>query len=172
VFVRREHCRSPLAQSVLESVLRREGLEDERFFIGPAGTGSWHVGRPPDHRAQRSASACGLDLRAQRTRRIAPEDCEDFDYMLTMNGQNYRVLASLCRGSAVVRPLLDFASDSPEREVPDPYSDGPEGFDRGLDLVEVVSEGLRKTSASGTWPARPEGGIRLKKGAHGCACAS
>jgi protein-tyrosine phosphatase len=37
---------------------------------------------------------------------------------------------------------LDFATDSPEREVPDPYYSGPDGFEHVLDLVEEASEGL------------------------------
>jgi protein-tyrosine phosphatase len=134
-------CRSPLAQGVFEDVLRREGLEDE-VFVDSAGTGSWHVGSPPDHRAQRSASARGLDLSAQRARRISPDDCEEFDYVLTMDEQNFRTVASLCRGGAVVRPFLDFAPHSPECEVPDPYAGGPDAFERVLDLVSEASEGL------------------------------
>ena len=134
-------CRSPIAQGVFENVLRREGLEDE-VSVDSAGTGTWHVGEPPDQRAQRSASARGLDLGTQRARRITPEDCETFDYVLTMDEENYRAVASLCRGSAVVRPFLDFAKDTPEREVPDPFYGGPEGFEHVLDLVEEASEGL------------------------------
>ena len=134
-------CRSPLAQGVFEDVLRREELDDE-VFVDSAGTGSWHVGSPPDDRAQRSASARGLDLSAQRARRILADDCEEFDYVLTMDEQTYRTVASLCRGSAVVRPFLDFAPHSPEREVPDPYYGGPDSFEHVLDLVEEASEGL------------------------------
>ena len=134
-------CRSPIAQGVFENVLRREGLEDE-VSVDSAGTGTWHVGEPPDQRAQRSASARGLDLGTQRARRIAPEDCENFDYVLTMDEENYHAVASLCRGSALVRPFLDFAKDTPEREVPDPFYGGPEGFEHVLDLVEEASEGL------------------------------
>jgi protein-tyrosine phosphatase len=134
-------CRSPLAQGVFENVLRRESLEDE-VFVDSAGTGAWHVGEPPDERAQRSARLRGLDLGSQRARRISPEDCQNFDYILTMDEENYRMVTSLCRGSAVVRPFLYFATDSPEREVPDPYYGGPEGFDHVLDLVEEASEGL------------------------------
>jgi protein-tyrosine phosphatase len=134
-------CRSPLAQGVFEDVLRREELDDE-VFVDSAGTDSWHVGSPPDDRAQRSASARGLDLSAQRARRISADDCEEFDYVLTMDEQTYRTVASLCRGSAVVRPFLDFAPHSPEREVPDPYYGGPDGFEHVLDLVEEASEGL------------------------------
>jgi protein-tyrosine phosphatase len=134
-------CRSPLAQGVFEEVLRREGLEDE-VFVDSAGTGHWHVGSPPDERALGAASVRGLDIIAQRARQIRPEDCQNFDYILTMDEENYRTVAALCRGGAVVRPFLDFATDSPEREVPDPYYGGPDGFERVLDLVEEASEGL------------------------------
>ena len=134
-------CRSPLAQGVFENVLRREGLEDE-VSVDSAGTGHWHVGSPPDERALSAASLRGLDLSAQRARQIAREDCQNFDYILTMDEGNYHMVSSLCRGSAVVRPFLDFATDSPEREVPDPYYGGPDGFEHVLDLVEEASEGL------------------------------
>jgi protein-tyrosine phosphatase len=134
-------CRSPLAQGVLENILRREGLEDE-VFVDSAGTGHWHVGEPPDERALSAASLRGLDLSSQRARRVRSEDCENFDYILTMDEDNYHMVSNLCRGSAVVRPFLDFATDSPEREVPDPYHGGPDGFECVLDLVEEASEGL------------------------------
>jgi protein-tyrosine phosphatase len=134
-------CRSPLAQGVFEDVLRRNGLEGE-VSVDSAGTGHWHVGSPPDDRALSAASLRGVDISSQRARRIMPEDCESFDYILTMDEYNYRTVAALCRGSAVVRPFLDFATDSPETEVPDPYSGGSDEFERVLDLVEEASEGL------------------------------
>jgi low molecular weight protein-tyrosine phosphatase len=134
-------CRSPLAQGVFEGVLRREGLEGE-VSVDSAGTGAWHVGSPPDERALSAASLRGVDISSQRARRIRPEDCQNFDYILTMDGENYRAVAGLCRGSAVVRPFLDFATDSPETAVPDPYYGGPDGFEHVLDLVEEASEGL------------------------------
>ena len=134
-------CRSPISQGVFENILRREGLEEE-VFVDSAGTGNWHVGSQPDERAQMTAGLRGLDLSAQRARQISPKDCDDFDYILTMDEENYRTVSALCQGSAVVRPFLDFASDSPEREVPDPYYGGPEGFEHVLDLVEEASEGL------------------------------
>jgi protein-tyrosine phosphatase len=134
-------CRSPLAQGVLEEVLRREELEGE-IFVDSAGTGRWHVGEPPDERALSAASLRGLDISAQRARQLWPEDCMNFDYILTMDEENYRMATSLCQGTAVVRPFLEFATDSPEREVPDPYYGGPDGFERTLDLVEKAAEGL------------------------------
>ncbi len=53
-------CRSPIAQGVFENVLKREGLEGE-VSVDSAGTGAWHVGEPPDERAQRSVSSRGLE---------------------------------------------------------------------------------------------------------------
>ena len=134
-------CRSPVAQGVFEDVVRREGLADE-VSVDSAGTGNWHVGSPPDERAMRSAGLRGLDIGHLRARQVTPEDCETFDYVLTMDEENFRAVSGLCRGSAVMRPLLDFAEGSPEREVPDPYFGGPDGFERVLDLVEEASEGL------------------------------
>ncbi len=130
-----------MAQGVFENVLRREGLEG-KVEVDSAGTGHWHVGSPPDERALSAASLRGLDISAQRARQISRDDCENFDYILTMDEENYRAVSSLCRGSAVVRPFLDFAPDSHKREVPDPYYGGPDGFEHVLDLVEDASEGL------------------------------
>ncbi len=134
-------CRSPLAQGVFEEVLRREGLEGE-VLVDSAGTGAYFPGASPDERAQQSAKVRGIDISTQRARRIAREDCETFDYVLTMDEENYSMVAALCRGGAVVRPFMDFAPDRPEWEVPDPYYGGASGFEHVLDLVEAASEGL------------------------------
>jgi protein-tyrosine phosphatase len=135
-------CRSPLAQGVFENLVRREGLEGE-IFVDSAGTLSYHVGRAPDPRAQESARRRGLDLDSQRARRIQPEDCEEFDYVLTMDEENYQAVEALCRGGgAEVRPFLDFAAARVGTEVPDPFYGGPEGFEHVVDLVEEASEGL------------------------------
>ncbi len=134
-------CRSPVAQGVFEAAVRREGLEGE-VEVDSAGTGDWHAGQPPDERALESARSRGVDISRLRARQVTPEDCRTFDYVLTMDEENYRAVSALCGGNAVVRPFLDFVTGSPEREVPDPYFGGPDGFERVLDLVEEASEGL------------------------------
>ena len=134
-------CRSPVAQGVFEGVLAREGL-DGVVEVDSAGTGGWFAGSPPDARAVASAAGRGVDIAGQRSRRIRPEDCYAFDYVLTMDQENYRLVSALCPGDGVVRPFLDFDPDSPEGEVPDPYLGENDGFERVLDLVEGASEGL------------------------------
>lgn len=134
-------CRSPIAQGVFEDVLRREGLHGE-VEVDSAGTGGWHAGSPPDRRAIESAARRGLDIGGQRARTLTPEDCDRFDYVLTMDEDNYRRVSALCPGNAVVRPFLDFDPEGPGREVPDPYYGEADGFERVIDLVERASEGL------------------------------
>ena len=135
-------CRSPIAQGVFEDLLRREGLEEE-VFVDSAGTGAWHIGQPPDARGQESAGKRGMDLSNQRARRVAPEDCEKFDYLIAMDRENYESVSALCRQSdAEVRLFLDYAPDLSQEEVPDPYYGGPDGFEHVLDLVEEAARGL------------------------------
>ncbi len=135
-------CRSPLAQGVFEEVVRREGLKGE-ISVDSAGTQSYHLGHPPDERAQESAAKRGIDLGSQRARRIGLEDCENFDYVLTMDEENYRAVDALCRrGGAEVRPFLSYAPERVETEIPDPFYGGSEEFEHVMDLVESASEGL------------------------------
>ena len=135
-------CRSPIAQGVLEEAVQVEGLDAE-ISVDSAGTDPWRIGEPPDSRGRYSAKRRGYDLESQRARRLSPEDCEKFDYILAMDEHNYRTASALCsRSDTEVRLLLDYAPDPPVREVPDPYFGGPEGFDHVLDLVEPAVEGL------------------------------
>lgn len=132
-------CRSPIAQGAFEDLLRREGLQNE-VFVDSAGTGAWHVGEPPDARALESAGKRGLDLGGQRARRVTPEDCQNFEYVIVMDRDNYEAVSSLCRQpGAEVRLLLEYAPGSDQDEVPDPYFGGPDGFEHVLDLVEEAA---------------------------------
>ena len=50
-------CRSPTAEGVFRHLIRQEKLEDI-IQIDSAGTHAYHVGNPPDTRAQATAVAC------------------------------------------------------------------------------------------------------------------
>ena len=47
-------CRSPTAEGVVRQRLEEHGLAD-RVVLDSCGTGPWHVGEPPDARAQQAA---------------------------------------------------------------------------------------------------------------------
>ena len=57
-------CRSPLAQGVMESLVKKERLE-EIILISSAGVSGWHVGEPPDIRMQNTARKHGVTLESR-----------------------------------------------------------------------------------------------------------
>ena len=136
-------CRSPTAHGVFRELVRRDGLEDA-IQIDSAGTHAYHVGNPPDQRAQATARNRGIDLSDLRARQVSPEDFERFDYVLAMDEENLAILRELCPPGREdrLRLFLDFAPQRPEREVPDPYYGGPQGFEHVFDLVEEAARGL------------------------------
>ncbi|MGE5089084.1 MAG: low molecular weight protein-tyrosine-phosphatase [Candidatus Levyibacteriota bacterium] len=136
-------CRSPTAEVVFREHAARAGLPG-RLLIESAGTGDWHVGEPPDHRAIVHARRRGYDLAALRARQVQRTDFTRFAWILAMDMRNLRDLVAM-RPSGYAGHLgllLDFVPDAGTREVPDPYYGGPEGFEQVLDLMERASVAL------------------------------
>jgi protein-tyrosine phosphatase len=136
-------CRSPTAEGVFRHKIEMAGMND-RVEIDSAGTHAYHVGEPPDQRAQAAALQRGFDLSSQRARRVRASDFTEFDYVLAMDRPNLDDLLAICPDDCQdrVQLFLNFAEQSPTREVPDPYYGGGNGFETVLDLVEAASEGL------------------------------
>jgi protein-tyrosine phosphatase len=136
-------CRSPTAHGVFRRLVREEGI-DEVIEIDSAGTHAYHVGEPPDRRAQLAAARRGIDLSDLRARRIEPEDFARHDYVLAMDAENLAMLTELCpeEHAYKVRLFMEFAPDWGIEEVPDPYYGGNTGFERVFDMVEAAARGL------------------------------
>ncbi len=136
-------CRSPAADGVMRDVVEKAGLAS-RIEIDSAGTEGWHSGKLPDQRMRQAASARGITL-DHRARQFKAVDLERFDLILAMdrdNERNIRALDREKRHEDKIRLFCDFCSEHSEREVPDPYYGGPEGFEHVLDLIEDGCEGL------------------------------
>jgi protein-tyrosine phosphatase len=145
-------CRSPTAEGVMRSLVRKAGLEDE-FEIDSAGTGGWHVGNPPDARATESARRRGITLQGE-ARRVRGDDFEHYDLLLAADRENLAELRALApneESRSKARLLREFDPDSegaPDLDVPDPYYGGPDGFEDVLDLVEAACRGLLEHARS------------------------
>ena len=136
-------CRSPTAEAVFRHVLATVET-DLKIEVDSAGIGSWHIGEPPDERAQAAARRRGFDMSALRARQIVREDFERFDLILAMDREN---LVELRKRSPQqyrerVRLFLEYAPDVGEEDVPDPYYGGEAGFEAVLDLTEQAVRGL------------------------------
>ena len=139
-------CRSPTGEGVMRHLLREQGLEDA-IEVDSAGTGSWHVGHPPDARATGAARERGIALDGS-ARQVTAADFEAFDLILAMDRANHeelRALAPSAEARARVRLLREYdpeAVAAGELEVPDPYYGAEDGFAEVLDLVTRACEGL------------------------------
>lgn len=135
-------CRSPTAEAVFRAKVIAQGLED-RVSHDSCGTAAYHVGEAPDRRATHAAQARGYPMADLRGRQVCDSDFEEYDYILAMDRSNYADLKH--RSPAHLHPKIQLFlrfSSTDEREVPDPYYGGDEGFDHVLDLVEDACEGL------------------------------
>jgi protein-tyrosine phosphatase len=122
-------CRSPTAEAVLRHLAKEKSLE---LRIESAGIGDWHVGHPPDERAQSHARNRGYDLSAQRARQVRANDFEEFDMILAMDRGHLRALQRMAPRHHHAKIRLF----TPQCDVPDPYYGGADGFERVLDMVE------------------------------------
>jgi len=109
-------CRSPTAEAIFRKLAEDAGMAGA-VTADSAGTHAYHVGEPPDLRAQAAAAKRGYDLSALRARRIEGADLKRSDLILAMDQDHYA-------------------------DVPDPYYGGPQGFERVLDLLEDSASGL------------------------------
>ena len=128
-------CRSPTAEGVLRHLAKDAGID---IHVESAGTHDYHVGDPPDARAQRHAKGRGYDLSAQRARQVRRRDFEEFDLIVAMDRGHLEILRDNCppQHLAKVRMLVK------GHDVPDPYYGGAEGFEQVLDMVEAACLGL------------------------------
>ena len=141
-------CRSPTAEGVMRHQVQAAKLE-QRITIDSAGTGDWHIGAPPDERAQRAAAERGYDLSDLRGRQIGASDFERFDLLIAMDDANVAALRRICPPAQrdKIRLLMEFVPQTDnrwagEREVTDPYFGGAAGFEQVLDQCEAACRGL------------------------------
>lgn len=144
-------CRSPSAEAVARRIA-------PALAVDSAGTGDWHLGKPPYGPAIRAGAARGYDLTPLRARQVRKEDFDAFDLILAMDGQNLADLRRLRPAGARARlaRLLDFAPETGRRDVPDPYFTGD--FGDALDLIEAGVLGLAAALEDGDTRALLLGG--------------
>lgn len=110
-------CRSPLAEGIMQHLVKEKGLNWE---IASAGTGGYHIGCKPDLRSINVAKSNGIDISTQAARKFSAIDFDTFDRIIVMDQQNYKDVVSLAQTAdqkRKVRLLID------NDFVPDPYYD-------------------------------------------------
>ncbi len=143
-------CRSPTAEAIFQKLAADAGFA-ESVTADSAGTHGYHVGEPPDPRAQEAAAKRGYDLSALRARRFEQADFQRFDLILAMDRDHYSILSNMARHSAghKLKLMMSYARRFADEEVPDPYYGGSQGFERVLDMLEDAARGLLESLRKG-----------------------
>ncbi len=132
-------CRSPLA----EGILRRKVLENSLDIeVDSAGTGDYHIGDLPDHRARKVGSerCCDMNMRA---RQLKSADFQDFDLIVVMDEANLRDVQRWPGAiPSKVRLARSFDSEAKTAAVPDPYYGDIEDFEEVANMLEAACDGI------------------------------
>nr|WKN37534.1 low molecular weight phosphotyrosine protein phosphatase [Tunicatimonas sp. TK19036] len=129
-------CRSPMAESVFNGLLLKEGLEGQ-VTSDSAGTSDYHIGEPPDPRTMDIVEKYQLSNN-HRGRQFIRADFQQFDYVLAMDRSNLanikRVLSSEDIKDRVFL-MRDFDDEAPGADVPDPYWSEADGFEQVYQII-------------------------------------
>jgi protein-tyrosine phosphatase len=134
-------CRSPLAEAACRQAADAAGLDVK---VDSAGTGSWHIGHPPDPRAIAEAERHGIDISGYRGRQVNTSDFDRFDYIFALDDRNLADLQALVPPDSQARVglLLDLVPSLAGQAVADPYFGEAQGFETTWHEVSLAARAL------------------------------
>ncbi len=116
-------CRSTMAQSVFEYMVRKEGLQD-CFEIDSAATSREEIGNGPHYGTVGKLRQEGIPVIAHRARQMTKADYEYYDFLIGMDSYNIRNMQRIADGDSrdKIYKMLSFANSG--RDVADPWYTG------------------------------------------------
>lgn len=126
-----------------EGILKSK-VDSTLVHVDSAGTGRYHLGKPPDVRSIKVAEKYGIHIENQRCRQFTKQDFLDFNVIYAMDNDNFKTLVGMAEYPhevSKVKLLLEEV-DLGLKEVPDPYYDGMEKFDEVFQLIDAACSGI------------------------------
>lgn len=136
-------CRSPMAEGLIRDRIKAASLAD-RVEVDSVGTGDWHVGAPPDHRAIATAAGHGVDIARLCARQLSAADYQRYDWLLCADRANLlEVRARMPADSrAQAALLLGWGGVQADADVPDPYTGDSAHFEQVWQLLDRAADGV------------------------------
>ena len=116
----------------MKDLVEKQGMSDD-FYIDSAATSTDEIGNGVHHGTVNKLREVGVPVGEHRARQITKSDYEKYDYIIGMDGQNFRNMRRMLPEDTdkKICLLLDF-TDSP-RDIADPWFTG--NFDVTYDDV-------------------------------------
>lgn len=157
-------CRSPTAEVVLRRLADDAGRAGS-LSIDSAGTGGWHAGDDMDPRARRTMVHAGYDVAPHCARQFEATDFAERDLVVALDAGHHHALwwlatqtddVDAARAKIVLLRSFDPQwHEGEDRDVPDPYYGGADGFKDVLAMIERGSAGLLQAIEDAIDDGRP-----------------
>lgn len=132
-------CRSPLGEGILRRMAQERGMDVQ---VDSAGTGNYHIGDLPDHRARGVGAKRGCDM-SMKARQLQSSDFEEFDLIVVMDHDNLRNVRRWPGAiPGKVRLAKSFDPEAFDDTVPDPYYGNVRDFEDVADMLESACAGI------------------------------
>jgi len=133
-------CRSPLAEGILQHKVDEAGLN---WTVDSTGTAGYHIGEAPHPLSQKVAKMNGIDISKQSGRKFTKEDILFYDKIYVMDNSNYLDVKRICGNNwqeEKVDLLLNEIYPGQDRDVPDPWYSGEDGFHEVFEMLDRACE--------------------------------
>jgi protein-tyrosine phosphatase len=145
-------CRSPMAAAVLASKAR--SITQMEIIVSSSGTSGWHIGQGPHPTSKKVWEKAGY-LHHHEASQFKVNDFFVNDYILVMDSSNFENVISLAPSQEEARKVFYLRSFDPELsqidplsseyhqlEVPDPYNQPEDSYERVLKMIESAVDGF------------------------------
>ncbi|MBX2930794.1 MAG: low molecular weight phosphotyrosine protein phosphatase [Chitinophagaceae bacterium] len=137
-------CRSPLAEGILQSKINALHID---WQVDSAGTAGYHIGCEPHRLSQKVAKQHGIDISHQQCRQFVKEDWQLFDKIYVMDKSNYDDVKNMSENfwnEKKVTLLLNELYPNQNKDVPDPWYGGEEGYHKVFDMIDKACDVIIK----------------------------
>jgi protein-tyrosine phosphatase len=148
-------CRSPMAAAVLASKAR--SITEIGIFVSSSGTSGWHIGQGPHPTSKKVWEKAGY-VHHHEASQFKVNDFFINDYILVMDSSNFENVISLAPSQDEAKKVFYLRSFDPELqqidplssqyhqlEVPDPYNQPEDAYEKVLKMIESAIDGFITT---------------------------
>jgi protein-tyrosine phosphatase len=148
-------CRSPMAAAVLASKAR--SITEIEIIVSSSGTSGWHIGQGPHPTSKKVWEKAGY-VHHHEASQFKVNDFFINDYILVMDSSNFENVISLAPSQDDAKKVFYLRSFDPELrqidplssqyhqlEVPDPYNQPEDAYEKVLKMIESAIDGFIKT---------------------------
>jgi len=123
-----------MAEAIFRKLIQDENLT-EKISVDSAGTGHWHIGKPPHDGTISILNQNGINASGLKARQLVRNDLETFDYIIALDREILKDINKLMRASEHKPEILLLLSliDTYTTDVPDPYY--TDNFEEVYDLL-------------------------------------